>query len=132
MERRYQYLTDPVFLAALVLFSINELVLKQFFNHSFLHHHFNDLLLIPCALPILLRLHALLGLREQHLAPTGSEVAGHLAVWCVLFEIAGPHIASHATGDWRDILVYCLGGFVAWLIWHGPVSRSRNLIPNSA
>jgi len=132
MERRFQFLKDPVFLIALVLFLINELVLKRFFSHPFLHSYFNDLLLIPCALPILLELHVMLGLRRENLAPTTGEVVGHLAIWCVLFEVVGPRIANHATGDWRDIMVYCVGGLIAWALWHAPDLRTRNSLPETA
>jgi hypothetical protein len=118
MPRRFQYLTDPLFLAALGGFSVNQLVLKPHLSKPFLHHHFNDLLLIPCALPILLWLHHRLGLRPSDGPPSGTEVALHLAVWCLLFEVAGPHLMNHATGDLWDVLAYCLGGAIAWAGWN--------------
>lgn len=113
----FRYLRDPVFLVALALFASNELLLKQLSSAPFIHHHFNDLLLIPCALPPLLQLHATLGLRTNPAAPRAAEVIGHLIVWSMLFEFVGPQLAQHATGDTRDVACYWLGGGLAWLAW---------------
>lgn len=125
MTNPYRYFSDPVFLAAMALFSLNELLLKRISSPAFFHHHFNDLLLIPCALPFLLRFHALLGLRPIEQYPTFAEIAGHLLVWSVLFEFAGPILSSHATGDWLDLVCYGLGGSFSWLVWRNE-SRLRN------
>ena len=127
----FRYLRDPVFLGALSLFALNELLLKRLSHTPFFYHHFNDLLLIPCALPLLLLLHALLGLRGAAAAPTAAEVIGHLLVWSVLFEFAAPRLAQHATGDYRDIFCYWLGGGLAWLAWKA-VYQSRPSNPLAA
>jgi hypothetical protein len=118
MVRAFQYLRDPVFLGALALFALNSLWLRDAIPSPFLRHHFNDLLLIPCALPPLLRIHACLGLRRAADFPSMPEIAGHLLVWSLLFEIAGPRLTAHATGDALDILYYWSGGAVAWALWN--------------
>lgn len=127
MPHPFQYLRDPLFLVALALLGVNQLLLKPQFATPFLHYHFNDLLLIPCALPPLLWIHRLLDLRATNLPPSGSEVILHLLVWCVLFEAAGPYLMNHATGDWRDVLAYCGGGLLAWSAWN-----TRLLIENES
>jgi len=121
MRHRFQYLADPLFLTALGLLALNEGVLKRISEAAFLHHHFNDLLLIPCALPVLLWLHRRLGLRGTDAPPEAGEITLHLILWCALFEGIGPVLSRHSTGDWRDVLVYWLGGVIAWGIWN----RSR-------
>lgn len=118
MVRAFQYLRDPVFLGALALFALNNLLLRHAFPSPFLRHHFNDLLLIPCALPLLLRVHVQLGLRRATDFPSLAEIAGHLLVWSLLFEIAGPRLTAHATSDALDILCYWSGGAVAWALWN--------------
>jgi len=117
MTREFRYLRDPVFLGALALFALNQLLLKRVVSSPFLHHHFNDLLLIPCALPPLLRLHASLRIRPAQAVPTAPEIAGHLVIWSLLFEFAGPALATHATGDFRDIACYWLGGCLSFFLW---------------
>ncbi len=124
MPRRFQYVSDPFFLSALGVFALNQFVLKPHFGEAFLHHHFNDLLLIPCALPLILWVHRRLGLRDPDRPPTGGEILLHLAVWCLLFEVAGPHLMNHVTGDWRDMVAYCLGGLAAWAGWNFDRSAS--------
>ena len=129
MPNRFQYLGDPLFLAGLSLLALNEFVLKPHSMAVFLHHHFNDLLLIPCALPILLWLHRRLGLRTADGPPDMGEISLHLLVWCALFELAGPILSRQSTGDWRDVTVYCIGGVVAWGIWNR--SSLGNTAPNT-
>ena len=123
MNRHFRLQTDPVFLVGIALLMMNELILKHLFDSPFLHGYFNDLLLIPCALPILLRIHALLGLRDESRPPSTGEIVGHLAIWCVLFELAGPRLTRHSTGDALDVFAYCAGGAMAWLLWRQPRSN---------
>jgi hypothetical protein len=130
MAPSFRYLRDPVFLGALALFVINTLVLRHLLPGSFFRHHCNDLFLIPCALPLLLRLHVALGLRPPRAHPTLPEIVGHLLLWSLLFEVAGPHLASHSTGDPLDVLCYWIGGLLAWGAWSG-LGR-RPLTPQTA
>jgi len=117
MNHRFAFWGDRLFAIAMVLFAGNQVLLKPLTQIAFLQNHFNDLLLIPCALPILLWIHRRLGWRDDS-PPTMAEVGGHLLLWCILFEAAGPHLMPHATGDWRDVIAYVLGGIVSWLIWN--------------
>ncbi len=89
--------------------------------HSpFLHDHFNDVLLIPCALPPLLLLQRWLRLRSHDRAPTPGEIALYLGVWSILFEVIGPHIMPRTVGDPWDVVAYVAGGVLAGLWWHRP------------
>ncbi|MGB0580604.1 MAG: hypothetical protein ACPGVU_12935 [Limisphaerales bacterium] len=125
MNRRFAFWVDPLFVIAMILFAINQLLLKPLTHVPFFQYHFNDLLLIPCALPILLWIHRQLGWRDDS-PPTATEIGGHLLLWCVLFEAAGPHLMQHATGDWRDVVAYVVGGILSGLIWN---HRRPQLVP---
>jgi hypothetical protein len=97
---------------------LNRWGIKPHTHAALFHSWFNDVLLIPSALPPLLWLHRRLGWRAHDDPPTGCEILGHLIVWSLLFELFGPHWVARATGDWRDVIAYALGGALAWAWWH--------------
>jgi hypothetical protein len=115
---RFLYLRDRLFLVACGLYALNRWLLKPHFANRFLHYHFNDVLLIPCALPPMLIMQRWLGIRRVESMPTGSEIAFHLVVWSILFEVIGPHIMPRAVGDAWDVVAYVAGGIFAWLWWN--------------
>ena len=118
--KRFRYLADPLFLCSCALYALNRWALKPRVHNAFLRGHFNDLLLIPCPLPILLLLHRWLRLRDHDRMPNGGEIALNVVVWSILFEIVGPHIMRGTTGDSLDILAYLVGALVAWVWWQRP------------
>jgi hypothetical protein len=87
-------------------------------RNAFMRGHFDDLLLIPCALPLLLLAQRGLGLRTHDQPPSASEISFHLVVWSILFEVIGPHLIRRATGDPRDVVAYVSGGILAGLWWN--------------
>jgi hypothetical protein len=116
--KRFRYLRDGPFLIGCSLYVINRWGLKPHVHSAFLHDHFNDLLLIPCALPPLLWVHRLLRIRSKESPPTFFEIMLHVAIWSVLFEVIGPHIIRRATGDFWDAIAYLIGGMAAGLWWN--------------
>lgn len=120
--KRFRYLGDPLFLGACALYVLNRWGLKPRVHSAFLHGQFNDLLLIPAALPPLLWLQRRLALRGHDAPPTSGEIIFHLAVWTLLFELMGPRFIAHATGDWRDILAYAAGALLAGIWWRHPAT----------
>jgi hypothetical protein len=87
-------------------------------THSrFLRSWFDDLLLVPCALPVALWLFRRLRLRANDNAPRLWEFVWITALWSLLFEWIGPKFVPHTTADWRDVIAYFSGGIVAWLFW---------------
>ena len=116
----FRYLRDPLCLASWALYGANRWLLKPLApaGEQFFRGHFNDLLLVPCALPPLLLLHRRLGWRDPASAPTAREVVFHLAVWSVVFELAAPRFVGRATADAWDVLAYWAGGVVAWGCWN--------------
>lgn len=96
--------------------------------------HFNDLLLIPAALPLVLWIQRRLGLRTHDGPPTGKEIVLHLAVWSFIAEGAGPFLTNRGTADWRDIVAYSCGAAVCYVFWQGrkiPCDLARTLLPPS-
>jgi hypothetical protein len=106
-----------LFLIGCSLYSINRWLVKQHVHNSFLRYHFNDLLLIPCALPPILLAQRCLRLRLHDEMPGVGEIALHLLVWSILFEVLGPHIFRWTTGDPWDVVAYVAGGILAGLWW---------------
>jgi hypothetical protein len=93
-------------------------MLKPWIDSAFLRGHFNDILLMPCALPPVLWLQRRLGLRRNDEFPRLAEIAFHFVVWSVLFEVAGPRL-MHVTGDVFDVVAYAVGAVICagWWRW---------------
>ncbi len=83
----------------------------------FLRSWFNDLLMAPCAIPVVFWIFRRLELRRVDDPPKLIELGWILAVWSVLFEWIGPMYVPGTTADWRDVVMYWAGGFFAWGIW---------------
>jgi len=114
--RRFRYVFDPLCLICCLLYATNRWLIKPHCHIVFFHSWFNDLLLIPCALPPLLLIQRWLGLRTHDRPPTAGEVAAHVVGWSILFEVIGPHILP-TTGDPWDAVAYAVGGAVAFGWW---------------
>lgn len=117
--RRFGYLADPCCAAAWALYALNRFWAATHFGGAFLRGHFNDLLLIPAALPPVLWLQRIGKLRDHDRPPHWSEIGFHLLVWSVLFEVVGPHWMP-VTGDPADVGAYLAGGLAAGLWWNRP------------
>jgi hypothetical protein len=113
----FRYARDPFFLAACVLYAANRFLVKPHFEDGFFHGHFNDLLLMPCALPPVLWLQRRLGIRDHDRAPAAGEIALHLFIWSAIAEWIGPTWLRHGVSDPWDLLVYAIGAVAALLIW---------------
>lgn len=114
----FTYWRDPLFVVCCLLYGLNRWGLKPRIHSAFLHDHFNDLLLIPCALPILLLMQRWLGLREDDRPPSAGEIALYVVLWSVLFEVIGPRLVSFSVGDPWDAVSYAVGGVFAGCWWH--------------
>ncbi len=114
----FQYVRDPLFVCACALYALNRWLLKPNVHSPFLHDHFNDLLLIPCALPVLLLMQRKFRLRNHDGFPTLAEIALNAGLWSVLFEVVGPHFIPWTVGDPWDVVAYLAGATLAGLWWH--------------
>ena len=121
-RRRFRYLLDPVFLAAVALYACNRWLVKPsaFGEVEFFHSYLNDLLCLPFWLPPVLLSYRLLGLRKHDSPPTSSELALHFVVWSVVFEAVGPRLRAWyptTVGDPWDVLAYGVGALVGGVLW---------------
>ena len=114
--KRFRYGLDPLCIFGCAAYALNRWVIKPHTMSAFLHGQFNDLFLIPCALPFVLWVHRFLGLRTHDAPPTAGEIVLHLGIWSVLFEVLGPHL-MRVTGDIRDVASYCAGALMAFVWW---------------
>jgi hypothetical protein len=115
---RFRYLRDPLFLLAVVLYITNRWWLKAHVGGTFLTGYFNDLLLIPAALPPILWLHHRFGWRQHHSPPSLLEIISHLTLWTFIAETLGPLIKSTSVPDLADVAAYLAGALIALLFWH--------------
>jgi hypothetical protein len=95
---RFGYWRDPLFLAAVSGYGLNRWLIKPLGPPPFRHGYWADLLMIPAALPLVLWLQRLSGLRPHDQSPSGSEIALHLAGWSVICEFVGPQWGHHGMG----------------------------------
>lgn len=110
-------MADPLCLLSMLLYAANRWLVKPWSASAFLHGHFNDLLLIPAALPWMLWIHRRLGWRSGDHVPAFREIALHTAVWSAICEGLGPRLLHHGTSDPWDVAAYAAGGLLAWLAW---------------
>ena len=121
---RFRYAADLVCVAGCALYAANSWWWKSLAHPGFLHSHFDDLLLIPCALPLVLWVHRRLGWRAHDAPPEFREIWLHLVVWSLAAEAFAPHFCQ-ATGDPLDVLAYATGALPAWCCWR---SRARQSV----
>jgi hypothetical protein len=114
--RRFTYWRDPLFLTACAFYAVNRWLVKPHVHSPFIRGQFNDCLLIPCALPLVLWIHRRISLRQHDEFPSMGEILFHLVIWAGLCEGIGPHL-MRTTGDVRDVAAYAVGGLLAWLWW---------------
>lgn len=119
--KRFGYLRDPLCILACGLYALNRFWLRGHVGGPFLTGHFNDLLFIPAALPLVLWVQRRVGVRENDQPPRWREITFHLAVWSVVAEVLMPHVMQHAIGDWRDVIAYTVGAIVAGCWWQNPI-----------
>ena len=121
------YLAEPVWAGGVALYVVNRLLLKPWLFHgnSFVHGHFSDALLIPCALPPLLLAYRYLGLRTHDRAPTWGEIGLHLTAWSLFFESIGPAWLHRGTADVWDAVSYAIGAAIAGILWMRRSSAGR-------
>lgn len=109
---------DPLFLVCCALYAVNRGWIEPRAGAGFFRWWFNDLLLAPCALPPVLWIHRILGLRRDDCPPGWLEVLGHCAGWAVLFEGLAPWIFPRATADGWDVAAYAAGALVSLCWWN--------------
>lgn len=115
----FKYIRDPLFIIGWLLYFVNRYIIKTHLPEKeiFFNGYFSDLLLIPCALPLLLFIYRLLEIRHSDSPPSLQEVIFHLNIWSVLFEGIGPIFLTTAISDIGDVIAYWIGGIATWMLW---------------
>ncbi|MGH8018669.1 MAG: hypothetical protein ACREIA_10305 [Opitutaceae bacterium] len=108
---------DALCVLAVALYVLNRWMIKPALASGFMHGYFNDLLLIPAALPCVLWVHRLIGLRRHDRAPCFREIALHTLTWSVICEAAGPLVFHRGTADWCDLCACVVGAILGWTWW---------------
>ncbi len=127
MSRGWVIWRDVVFWGALAAYAVNKALLPLGGGSAFRRDHFNDLLLVPVALPLLLQAQVRLRWREGGLPPQRAETLLHLGVWSVVCEWAGPRWLGFGTADVRDVVCYAIGALAAqrwWDRWNGKTTET--------
>ena len=112
---RLFYLRDIAFVCGCFLYAFNRWGLQP--QSGFLRNHFADLLLMPCALPVLMQIQHWIGLRQTNQWPGCREIVLYLFLWSALFEWVGPALVEHATGDCWDVAAYAMGAALCSVRW---------------
>lgn len=115
--KRFGYAADPLCLIACLLYAANRWWWAERIGGVFWRGYFNDLLLIPAALPLALWIQRRLGCRTHDRFPKWNEITLHLAVWSVTAEAIMPRLLAHSASDGWDVVAYAGGAIVAGLCW---------------
>ncbi len=115
--KRFGYGTDWVCLASWALYALNRFAIDPALKGPFMRDHFNDLLLVPAVLPLVLWVQRRLGLRADDAPPRALEVALHVCAWSFMAEVIAPLLTQRATGDVLDVAAYTAGALGAWCLW---------------
>jgi hypothetical protein len=121
----FNYFLDPLCMACWLAYAVNRWLLKPHFHSGFFHDHFNDLFIIPCALPVILWVHRQFYWRLHDRPPQWREIMLHLVIWSVTCKWLAPHFFSRATYDPWDLVAYFSGGLFAWIWWNQIAGKSR-------
>jgi hypothetical protein len=137
--RGFGYLHDRLFIFSLSAYAFNRLVIRPHFGWflqahwhwlwPFLHSHFDDLLMMPAALPVMLWLQRLLNVRRHDGPPGWGEMFAHLTIWSVMCKVAGPMYLHIGTADPWDVLFFAVGGIGACLWWNRPLRQPGAIAP---
>ena len=117
MKTGFSYLADRLFLVCCGVYLLNRFWLRNAVEVPFFANQLNDLLLVPCAVPVLLGVYRLLGWRAEEGRPRAMEIFPVLIVWSLLFEWIGPQFMQGTVADPWDVVAYWAGGVGAWLVW---------------
>ena len=116
MTARFRYALDPLCLLACACYAAVRFLWKPHSESWFIRGQWTDLLLIPCALPIVLWIQRQLGLRRHDHPPCRAEIILHLLVWSIAAEWFAPLFFA-VTADPLDLVAYATGAALSWRWW---------------
>jgi hypothetical protein len=122
--RRFLYWRDPLCLSCFGLYWLNRLLIKPMTPAVFFHSYFNDLICLPCFLPLALFVSRKIGLRRCDGPPTAFELVVYWITWSIYFEVIGPRLPAlypKTVGDPMDVLAYAVGTALGAMVWWSPI-----------
>ena len=97
-------------------YMLNRCVLKALFPANvFLQGYLNDMLLMPCAVPVILFIRGALREREPDAGLCLAEVLAYWALFACAFEYIAPKLIPWAVADPIDAVAYLAGGMALYL-----------------
>lgn len=117
MFKKYKFIRDYFFLISLIIYGLNYVSIKfGIYTNYFMQCYFNDIFLVPVALPVVLYIVKLLKYRGSYY-PTLSEILTCLIIWSVFFEYIGPKYLNKGIADVYDVIAYFIGAVVSFIVW---------------
>ena len=126
---KFRYLTDPLFLATVILYVLNRYIFEPYIPCSFFTSYVNDLICIPFCVPIMLWMMRITRARRHDLPPTPSEIMIPLLIWSFAFELVFPNFGpfvGRTIADPNDILCYAIGACFAAFFWRHWYTSHQN------
>jgi hypothetical protein len=121
LVRPMRTLRQPLFLACVLLFLINQgLELSSVFI-PLLFSYLDDLLAMPIVLTIILAAERIYFRNNNFVLPLGW-VVGAVVAFSVFFELMLPPFSQKHTADWLDAVAYSVGAVLFHLIINKPLS----------
>jgi hypothetical protein len=124
--RQFNYLTDPICIASLILYTINRFLLKPYrIGGWFTHGYLNDVLCLSLFVPIILYIQRIFGIRQHDRYPLAWEILQQWVIFSILFQAILPRFPKvfAGAGDPWDILAYFTGGLLAGIYWSAQSRR---------
>lgn len=102
---------EKFFVLCISLYLLNQIVLKKvlILQNSFTNNYLNDLLFIPIALPIFLKLLELSKLRDKNGNFKLLELLSYVIIWSLFAEYIGPYYLQKGVSDPIDLIMYAIG-----------------------
>jgi hypothetical protein len=113
MKVRSRIPLATLFVVAIVAYAANRWGMKpRWPGNVFLQNYFNDLWMMPCAVPAWCWGCEALKIRAPFQRARSREIVALLVLWSVLFEVMGPRFLHHGVADVRDVIAYATGAFL--------------------
>jgi len=102
------------FILFVLFYGINQLILKTT-NNAFIDYYLNDFLAVPIVLQLVLISFQLL-YNNVNIYLGKDKILYTVIYISIFFELFLPYFFERFVGDWKDVLMYCMGGFAFFLL----------------
>ena len=102
------------FILFILIYLINQLLDKTY-KSDFLNYYLNDFLAVPIVLQLVLVSFQLL-YKNVNIYLGKNKILYTVIYISFFFELLLPYFSERYTGDWLDVIIYCLGGLAFFLL----------------